>query len=207
MFTGIIESTGLVTSIAKEYEGLNITVMVSFEVLQIEIGASVAISGCCLTVIKKFKCAENINNSLTFFISEKSLEITTLSSLIEGAKVNLELAVTPQTSLGGHIVLGHVDEIGVIEKIIPTNTSSEIHLKIPQSSKSFIIKKGSITVDGISLTVMGLVENTVILNLIPHTLQNTIAGLWGVGSNVNIEYDTNVKTIHKIVHEYLENHK
>lgn len=201
MFTGIIKNIGLVVSSTKEGDGRRIVINIP-KLENIQLGDSVSISGCCLTVV------EIQGYNFTFYISAETLKQTTLAMLQKGQNVNIEPAMLASTPLGGHIVLGHVDEVARVIQVGSTENTHKLYIEISSSGKKNIVKKGSITVDGISLTIMNIKAKVIELNIIPHTWQNTTLALLNDAMNnlVNIEYDHMVKIINKKIDEHFANH-
>ncbi len=192
MFTGLIESTGLILSIDQSNNGLKTFTIQDDTVIQdINIGDSISINGVCLTVIY-FD-----TNSFQVQAIKETLNITNLSRLNNDDIVNLERAMLPTTRFGGHIVQGHVD--GVSEIIHYENHSDhiEIKLSIPEHLMKYMSPKGSITVDGISLTLFDVcpIDNTATLSIIPETKQKTNISHRNIGDFVNIECDILMKHI------------
>lgn len=192
MFTGIIESIGKVK--AMQPMGGDIRLVIESDGLDfsdVAIGDSIAANGICLTVI------DLGNNYYAVDVSRETIARTALEELKPGHSVNLEKAMLPTTRFGGHIVAGHVDGVGVVSKLQKDARSIYIEIEIPKELAHYTATKGSITVDGISLTTNLVRDNIVSLNIIPHTAQVTnIAKHWLVGNKVNIEVD--------IVARYLE---
>lgn len=192
MFTGIIESTGHVK--AMQPVGGDIRLVIESNDLDfsdVALGDSIASNGICLTVV------EFGSNYYAVDVSRETIKHTALEDLKAGHVVNLEKAMLPTTRFGGHIVAGHVDGVGVVRKLEKDARSIYIEIEIPQQLAHYTATKGSITVDGISLTTNLVRDNIVCLNIIPHTAQVTnIAKHWLLGNKVNIEVD--------IVARYLE---
>ncbi|WP_182405735.1 riboflavin synthase [Psychrobacter sp. GP33] len=192
MFTGIIESMGKVK--AMQPIGGDIRLLIESKGLDfsdVSLGDSIACNGICLTVV------DLGSNYYAVDVSRETISRTALEDLKIGHKVNLEKAMLPTTRFGGHIVAGHVDGVGIVRKLQKDARSLYIEIEVPVEIAHFTATKGSITVDGISLTTNVVRDNIVCLNIIPHTAQLTnIAEYWLVGSKVNIEVD--------IVARYLE---
>ncbi|MGP4863040.1 riboflavin synthase [Psychrobacter sp. T6-5] len=192
MFTGIIESVGKVKSMQPTGGDIRLTIESNdLDFSDVKLGDSIASNGICLTVV------ELGNNHYSVDVSRETIARTALEALKAGHTVNLEKAMLPTTRFGGHIVAGHVDGVGVVSKLQQDARSIYIEIEIPQELAHYTATKGSITVDGISLTTNLVRDNIVSLNIIPHTAQVTnIAKHWLVGNKVNIEVD--------IVARYLE---
>jgi riboflavin synthase len=182
MFTGIITDLGHIEDIQKTGDWI-LKIKCSYDIDTISIGASIATNGCCLTVIEKGR------DWYTVQVSEESLNKTNLRQLAVGDRVNLERALKIGDELGGHIVSGHVDGVGEIMAITPENESKRFTFKVPQNLKHYVAEKGSITIDGISLTVNEVDDDTFGVNVIPHTQQETNLGFRKPGDYVNLEID------------------
>lgn len=192
MFTGIIESMGKVKSMQPTGGDIRLTIESDdLDFSDVKMGDSIASNGICLTVV------DFGSNYYAVDVSRETIARTALEELKPGHSVNLEKAMLPTTRFGGHIVAGHVDGVGVVSKLQKDARSIYIEIEIPKELAHYMATKGSITVDGISLTTNLVRDNVVSLNIIPHTAQVTnIAKHWLVGNKVNIEVD--------IVARYLE---
>lgn len=183
MFTGLIEETGSVLGIKSSGEGKILEISADKVLEGTKTGDSISINGACQTVTA-------INQkSFSVFVSRVTLDITTLGSFTPGRPVNLERALTLSSRLGGHIVQGHVDLRGKVKNIKADSKGVEIDITVTGEYMKYIVEKGSITVDGISLTVVSAGVNEFKLYLIPETIENTIIKTWKPGSEVNIETD------------------
>lgn len=191
MFTGIIQAKGSVSKIDSQYEDVRFQIDANNLSLDgVELGASISINGVCLTIV------EFLDQGFWVDISKETLECTTLGGLIEGSTVNLEKSLTLSSSLGGHLVSGHVDAVGEILDSKEDARSWRFVIKAPDSLAKYIAKKGSICVDGTSLTVNSVIGSEFDVNIIPHTMEKTLCGNYIVGSHVNLEVD--------IIARYLE---
>ena len=192
MFTGLIEDIGKITALEKMGDGIRFTIE-SDKLNDIQIDDSIAVNGCCLTAVAVRA------NSFQVEAVEETLKKTTLGGFNVGTQVNLEQAMRLSDRLGGHLVLGHVDGIGHIVSIEERSTSWWVTAEIPSELEKYLIHVGSITIDGISLTVAELANNKVSVSIIPHTWQVTTLGQRRVGDTVNIEADLIGKYVEKLL--------
>lgn len=183
MFTGIIKETGTIRKIIDKVQDIEFEVGSSVILKDVKTGDSIAINGVCLTV-KGFD-----GNSFTFDVSSNTLAHTNLGELKTGDRVNLEDSLTPSDKLGGHFVSGHIDCTTRITSIVKTGRAYEITFDLPSEAAPFITERGSVAIDGISLTVTEVTGDSFKVVIIPHTFENTILGSKGTGSSVNIEVD------------------
>jgi riboflavin synthase len=192
MFTGIVEETGAVVSF-EERESAWRLVLEAHEVTKdLQMGDSVAVNGCCLTAVAFSE------DRIEFDLLEESVRLTSINGIGSGGKVNLERALLPSTRMGGHFVSGHVDGTGVIEAIEPRGKDFFFRIKPPAESLRYIVQKGCITVDGISLTVAEVDDAGFAIWLIPHTMEVTNLHTKKVGDRVNLEYDLIAKYVEKL---------
>jgi riboflavin synthase len=183
MFTGLIEGQGQV--IANQYNGLSNRLVISATLASLEIGESIAVNGVCLTLLPI-----ESEGLLHFDVSPETLNITTLGMLEAGDSVNLERAMLASARFGGHYVSGHVDTMAEIKSIKPVGEFIQLELSgFNPQAKLYLIPKGSITVEGVSLTINKVVNQTVQLMLVPHTLLYTTLNLLQIDQRVNIEFD------------------
>lgn len=183
MFTGIVEELGSVRSLHLLPDSGQLTIEAKKVLEGTQIGDSIAVNGVCLTVI-------SLNaHQFTVDVMAETLEKTNLSELKNGSHVNLERALQLQTRLGGHLVSGHVDGIGSIRRIAPWGIAQVYEINAPPALLSFMLPKGSIAIDGISLTLIDVEEDYFSVSLIPHTFKETTLGLKGTGKSVNLETD------------------
>ena len=183
MFTGIITHVGTIDHIDKSGGDWRIFIQSRLDLKPIAIGASVACSGCCLTVIKKE------NDRMAFDVSAETLSKTIIGSWEEGSKVNLETSMKIGDEIGGHIVSGHVDGLATIESIMPEGDSHRLKIRVPDALSLFVAPKGSVALDGISLTVNEVEGSVFGINIIPHTWIQTTIGEKKVGDKLNMEAD------------------
>lgn len=197
MFTGIIENTGTLTAITPTGGDVRLTIFApDMDFGDVKLGDSIASNGICLTVVAID------GNSYAVDVSRETLSMTALNAWKVGDTLNLEKAMLPTTRFGGHIVAGHVDGVGKIAKIAKDARSVYIEVSIPPKLMKYTADKGSITVDGISLTTNRIKpsDNLVCLNIIPHTAERTnIARHWTVGQAVNVEVDLVARYLERLV--------
>ena len=183
MFTGIITDVGRIRSVRETNRDLRIEVETAYDLSTIPMGASIAHAGCCLTVVDKG------DRWFAVEVSGESLAKTTLGRWREGTRVNLERPARAGDELGGHIVSGHVDGVGEVVSIEAEGGSPRVRIRAPKPLHRFIAPKGSITVEGVSLTVNEVEDDTFGVNLIPHTWEVTTLGQLKPGDPVNLEID------------------
>ena len=193
MFTGIIEDLGAVDQIKRSNDGAIISVRTSLPTARISIGESIAVSGCCLTVVRKTR------GTITMDVSVETLRRTILGELKSGDRVNLERCLTLNKLLGGHLVSGHVDGIGRVVAIASEGESRLYTFEVGTSQRRYLVEKGSIALDGVSLTIFGIHGGRFKVALIPHTLKMTTLGYKAVGSTINVESDMLVKYVEGIL--------
>jgi len=194
MFTGIVESVGIVKGTVRRGEDVLLGISTSMGLGDIKVGDSVAVSGACLTVV------EVANGSFSADVSAETLAKTTLRALKIGDRVNLEKALKLDSFLGGHFVLGHVDCVGDIREKRERPNSIVLGVEIGKEQGRYIVQKGSVAVDGISLTVNKYEKNRFYVNIIPHTARETTLGLKKAGDQVNVETDILGKYVEKFTH-------
>lgn len=193
MFTGIIEDVGRVKNIEKRGAFGRISIETALSLEGVKIGDSIAVNGACLTatsVARSSFCAD---------VSEETLNVTTLGSLRPGDQVNLELALTLSKPMGGHMVTGHVDGVGTLRKKTASGENLVVEITAPKELMPQIVRKGSITVNGISLTVAGLLSDGFTIAIIPHTLEKTNLLSVAEGSKVNLETDLIGKYVERLL--------
>lgn len=191
MFTGIVEEIGTVKSISKGANDASITLECKKILDDIKIGDSVAINGVCQTVVKIE------GSTLLVQVSNETLSVTNFSSLKAGEKVNLERALTLQSRLGGHVVSGHVDGLAKVKSIKKSAEFYDLSFEVKKELSKYIVKKGSVTLNGISLTVAEGSSDSFSVAIIPHTFENTVLKYLKIGDFVNLEVD--------ILAKYVEN--
>lgn len=192
MFTGLIEDTGRVDSFHRRGEAGLLTVETALPVAEIAIGDSVAVNGVCLTVTAKS------GRALSFDVSPESISRTLIGKLCAGNRVNLERALRMGDRLGGHIVSGHVDCTGKLSRSEIRSGNHLLQLTLPQAHTRYLVEKGSVAIDGISLTVNEVSRDSFSVNIIPHTYSNTTLGQLKIGDQVNIETDIIGKYVERL---------
>jgi riboflavin synthase len=193
MFTGIIEELGTVETLEDQGDAIRLTVRGPLVTGDAGLGDSISVNGCCLTV------ATRDEGTFTADVMHETLAKTSLGALEPGAQVNLERAVTPTTRLGGHIVQGHVDGTGRVVRRTPSEHWELVEIALPAGLERYLVAKGSITVDGISLTVVDVLPESFTVSLIPETLARTTLGFKQPGDVVNLEVDVIAKYVEKMV--------
>lgn len=193
MFTGIVEELGVVEALVDQGDAIRLTVRGPHVTLDAGLGDSIAVNGCCLTV------AERDQETFTADVMRETLDKTSLGVLAVGDRVNLERAVTPQTRLGGHIVQGHVDGTGKVVSRTPSEHWEVVEVSLPADLARYVVAKGSITVDGISLTVVEVRPQSFTVSLIPETLARTTLGTKQPGEPVNLEVDVIAKYVERLL--------
>lgn len=193
MFTGIIENVGRVESLQNVGGDIRLRIHTQLDMSDVNLGDSIATNGICLTVV------EWGSNWYAADVSRESLNRTTLGQWQLGQPVNVEKAMLPTTRFGGHIVSGHVDGMGEITSVREDARSLYFEVTAPVELAKYLAEKGSVTVDGISLTINHLRGNILSLNLIPHTAERTNIGTWKTGSKVNLEVDVLARYIERLL--------
>lgn len=193
MFTGIIEELGKVVAIQEQPDALRLTIAGPLVTSDIKRGDSICCSGVCLTAV------EIENGSFTADVMKETLRLTSLDGVSVGDPINLERAMTMQTRFGGHHVQGHVDGVGRFISREKSENWDWVRIQIPKQLMKYVVLKGSITLDGISLTVNEVGEDFVGLSLIPETLRLTTLGYKSPGDKVNVEVDVMAKHIERLI--------
>ena len=193
MFTGIIEELGTVTGITKQPDALRLTIKGKMVLDDLKRGDSISCSGTCLTAI------EIDENGFTADVMMETIKLTSLMEVVVGAPINLERAMNAQTRYGGHVVQGHIDGVGEFVSRETSENWDWVRIRIPRELLRYVVMKGSITFDGISLTVNEISDDVIGLSLIPETLQVTTLGSKKPGSKVNVEVDVMAKHIERLM--------
>ncbi len=196
MFTGIVQGVGRVRSV--EPRGGDVAMWIEtgdVSLAGVETGGSIAVNGCCLTAI------EFDGNAFKADLSRETLALTTAGEWAPGTPVNLERALTAGQALGGHYVTGHVDGVGEVVARHEDARSIRVEFEVPEDLARYIARKGSVCIDGVSLTVNGVAGRRFDVNLVPHTLEVTILGGYHPGARVNIEVDIIARYLERLVAE------
>jgi riboflavin synthase len=191
MFTGIIREVSEIRKIDRSSDLYRLEVFSKDIVKTAAIGASVAVNGVCLTIVKKSA------GSLSFDAMQETIRKTAFSALKEGGKVNLEGALCAGEPIDGHFVLGHVDCVGKVLDVVNKGNDISMVIGVPKEFNRFVVEKGSVAIDGVSLTVSDVNKDGFSVYLIPHTLKNTTLGTKKMGDGVNVEFDILGKYVFK----------
>ena len=193
MFTGIVEELGTVAEVVDQGDAIRLTVQAAAVLEGTGLGDSISVNGCCLTV------SELGDGRWTADLMQETLDKTSLRGVAPGDRVNLERAVTVDKRLGGHIVQGHVDGVGEVLARTPSEHWDVVEISLPGDLDRYLVDKGSITVDGVSLTVVEAGPESFTISLIPETLARTTLGLRQPGDRVNLEVDVLAKHVEKLL--------
>lgn len=197
MFTGLVEAVGTVVALESRGEQARLTLELPFAT-DLKLGDSVAINGCCLTV------ANLTDHGTSFDLLAQTLRVTSLGGLKAGSKVNLERAMMVGDRFGGHFVQGHVDSTGKIVRLEESGQDHIVSVSLPPEIHRLCVEKGSLAIDGISLTIAGLTENEAVFWITPHTWEHTHLHVAEIGQAVNLEADMLAKYVEKLVSARLE---
>ncbi len=194
MFTGIVEAVGEIARVEPANGDFRLYVRTEhLDLSDVKLGDSIATNGVCLTVVSLS------GDGFWADVSAETIACSTFSGIQVGQRVNLEKALTPTTRLGGHLVSGHVDGVGQVRSRQEDGRSVRIHIEAPAAIAKYIAAKGSICVDGISLTVNSVAANVFGLNIVPHTALETTVGLWRPGTRVNLEVDMLARYLERLL--------
>lgn len=196
MFTGIVQDVGKVR--ARENRGGDVRIVIAFDRLRsgdFRIGDSICVQGCCLTA------TELLDGTFSADVSRETLSLTTLGDLAVGSSVNLEPSLKAGDALGGHLVSGHIDGVAEVVSITGDARSSRLRIAVPSELARYIVRKGSVAVDGVSLTVNEVQDATFGVNIIPHTQTVTTLGKLTVGARVNLEVDQVARYVERLLAE------
>jgi len=194
MFTGIIQAIGTIADLQPKSGDMALVVNTGkLDMSDVALGDSIAVNGVCLTAIAM------TDSSFTADVSRETLSLTSLGALSKGSEANLEKALTLQTRLGGHMVSGHVDGLGIVKSRQNDGRSEHFVITAPDDISRYIATKGSITIDGVSLTVNRVKDSDFEINIVPHTLQETIIGSYQAGTKVNLEVDVVARYLERLI--------
>ncbi|ODN66719.1 MULTISPECIES: riboflavin synthase [Methylophaga] len=194
MFTGIIAAVGQLKSLQSVGGDIRLHIdSAKLDLNDVKLGDSIAVNGVCLTVV------EMASRSLQFDVSQETLQRTSLGQLKTGSEANLEKALAVGDRLGGHMVSGHVDGLGEVISKTASARSWQYKIKVPAELERYIAEKGSITIDGVSLTVNGVFDGGFDINIIPHTLEETIIKHYQTGTKVNLEVDLIARYLERLL--------
>ena len=194
MFTGIIQAVGSISAVEHRDGDRRLTIATpGLDMGQAELGDSIAVNGVCLTAVDFLEAA------FVADVSRETLAVTTLETLVVGAAVNLEPALTLGQALGGHLVSGHVDGVGRLLSREPEARSTRMLFQLPADLARYVAKKGSVCIDGTSLTVNDVDADKFGVNIVPHTLENTIMGSYQPGTSVNLEVDLIARYLERLM--------
>lgn len=196
MFTGIVEATGSISQITPVSGDLQIVVQSnSLDFSDVKLGDSIATNGVCLTVV------ELLDSAFKADVSKETLAYTQFPYYRVGQLVNLEKAMLPTTRFGGHIVSGHVDTVAEVTSVRPNGRAIDVWLSLNSTISKYIVKKGSVTIDGISLTVNEVVSDQFKLTIVPHTQLETTVNQLSIGSKVNLEVDVMARYLERLINK------
>jgi riboflavin synthase len=193
MFTGIVEEVGKVVAFTRGQAAWSLQVAARTVPADVKLGDSVAVNGCCLTVVK------HSSDGLCFDVLEETKRLTSFSELQPGSAVNLERSLQPLGRMGGHFVSGHVDALGRVEVFEARGNDHYLKVRVPAGLGRYLVYKGSVALDGISLTVAETEGDTLAVWLIPHTMDATNLREKRVGSAINLEFDLLAKYVEKLL--------
>lgn len=193
MFTGLVEEKGILTEKNPTGDGFQFEIQAEKVLEDLVIGSSIAVNGCCLTVVKRTERTFSVDTI------EETLNKTNLGVLKQGDKVNLERPLKADARLGGHFVLGHIDTTGKIEDIKELSNSHWMTISYPEKFNQYLIYVGSVAIDGVSMTVAELKNNSFSVGVIPHTWKETIFSEKKIGDTVNLEFDVLGKYVERIM--------
>lgn len=195
MFTGIVEEMGVVKALDKSIAGTRLTILASTVMDDLTVGASVSVNGVCLTAVSRG------DREFSVEVSPETLSVTALGALGPGAPVNLERAMRVNERIGGHLVAGHVDGVGSVTQRRVEGNAIVLTIEAPKDVLRYCVHKGSITIDGISMTINALTDRTLAVSVIPHTAKATTLGLKHPGDPVNLESDLIGKYVERLLQE------
>ncbi|MBL8201786.1 MAG: riboflavin synthase [Chromatiales bacterium] len=194
MFTGIVQAVGAVRSVTPVASGRRLVIdLGALATRPMNVGDSIAVNGACLTAV------EFGAGTFAADVSAETLRVTTLGGLASGSPVNLEPALTLAEPLGGHLVTGHVDGVGEVAEQREEGGTAILRFRLPEALRRYVARKGSVCIDGVSLTVNDVADGLVLVTLVPHTLANTIMQHYRIGSRVNVEVDLVARYVERLL--------
>ena len=193
MFTGLVEEKGILKEKIPTGDGFQFVIQANIIMKDLQIGSSVAVNGCCLTVVKI------AGNTFAVDTIEETLNKTNLGVLKQGMNVNLERPLAAEARLGGHFVLGHIDTTGKVEDVKELSNSHWLTISFPEKFKQYLIYVGSVAIDGVSMTVAELKDKSFSVGIIPHTWKETVFADKKIGDTVNLEFDVLGKYVERIM--------
>ncbi|MFK7804256.1 MAG: riboflavin synthase [Anaerolineae bacterium] len=196
MFTGIVEEIGTVSRLSKNNQGYDLAIRAKVVVDDSKLGDSICVNGVCLTVTQFW------DGGFTVGVSPETREVTNLMDLKAGSRVNLERSATPTSRLGGHFVQGHVDAVGTITQFRPEQDALWVTIEFPADLMRYVVKKGYITLDGTSLTVVDVYKSSFTVQLVAYTQTEIILPMKKVGDQINVEVDVLGKYVEKMLGHY-----
>ena len=201
MFTGIVEELGTVAAVEDQGDAVRLSVRATTALDGTRLGDSIAVNGCCLTVV----AIDHDEDGATWTadVMQETLDMTSLKGVAPGELVNLERAMTPDQRLGGHLVQGHVDGVGTVLGRKTSKHWEVVEISLPADLARYVVPKGAITVDGVSLTVVNVRPDSFTVSLIPETLSRTTLGTRAPGQRVNLETDVIARHVEKLLPHYV----
>ena len=196
MFTGLTERVGTLQNLAPHAGGIRARIVCAGLASELSAGESIAVDGACLTA------AHLGSDWFEAELSPETLQRTCLGEKLPGARLNLERAVRPVDRLGGHLVQGHVDGVGLLTEVRPEGSGRRIRVSLPAGLERYLVEKGSVALDGVSLTVASIRGREFEVSLIPHTLEKTTLGEWAAPRRVNVEVDLVAKYLESLLRPY-----
>lgn len=193
MFTGIVEHLGTVVSVTDGERGRDIVIDAGSLGAAVAIGDSVAVNGTCLTVVGREA------SQIGFQVVGETLDRTTIGTLAPQDPVNLERPMAANGRFDGHIVQGHIDGVATVRRVVPDGSGARLCIEVPGRLRRYIVEKGSVTLDGVSLTVASLTDDELEVALIPHTMEVTTLGIRRAGDHVNVEVDVLAKYVERLL--------
>lgn len=195
MFTGLVEETGEITGVEERPSGRRLHARAREVLGDTRVGDSLSLNGCCLTVVERKEGEFSVD------VVPETLSRTTLGAWEVGTRVNLERAMRVDARMGGHLVQGHVDGVGVVRAVAAEGDGRRVTVEVPDELARFVAEKGSLAIDGVSLTVARCAGTTCEVALIPHTVKVTVAQDWAIGAKLNLEVDLIARYLARLLEE------